>query len=268
LPEATRYNGFSSAHNIAINEDTGFAYVVGADTCSGGLEMIDIGNPTAPAAAGCFDGHGYIHDTQCVIYNGPDADYLGRELCFSSASNRISSGPSRFLTTVSIVDVTDKLAPVEIANQSYGTGAGYSHQGWLTPDHAIFVHGDELDELFGAVETTTTRIWDISDLDATTLLAETTNGNTSIDHNIYIEGRYSFASNYTSGLRVIDIRDIADGSYEEVGFFDVYPENDNASFEGGTWSNYPFFSQKGLIAVSSIDRGLFLLQARIGRGDD
>jgi hypothetical protein len=48
-------------------------------------------------------------------------------------------------------------------------------------------------------------------------------------------------------------------------YFDVYPENDNATFEGGTWSNYPYFRQKGVVAVSSIDRGLFILQLRVSR---
>ena len=91
------------------------------------------------------------------------------------------------------------------------------------------------------------------------------NDTTSIDHNIYTEGRYAFASNYTSGLRVYDIRDVAAGELSEVAYFDVYPENDNAAFEGGTWSNYPYFRQKGVVAVTSMDRGLFILQPRIGR---
>ena len=91
------------------------------------------------------------------------------------------------------------------------------------------------------------------------------NDTTSIDHNIYVQGRYAFASNYTSGLRVYDTTDVAAGELSEVAFFDVYPENDNASFEGGTWSNYPFFAQKGVVAVTSMDRGLFILQPRVDR---
>ena len=30
------------------------------------------------------------HDTQCVVYQGPDADYIGREICFSSNANHVS----------------------------------------------------------------------------------------------------------------------------------------------------------------------------------
>jgi hypothetical protein len=87
----------------------------------------------------------------------------------------------------------------------------------------------------------------------------------SIDHNIYTEGRYAIVSNNMSGLRVYDMRDVAAGELSEVAYFDVYPENNNASFEGGTWSNYPYFGQKGVVAVTGMDRGLFILQPRIGR---
>ena len=49
-----------------------------------------------------------------------------------------------------------------------------------------------------------------------------------------------------------------------VAWIDVYPENDNASFEGGTWSNFAEY-RKGKVAVSTIDRGLFVLEAKLGR---
>jgi choice-of-anchor B domain-containing protein len=258
--ETAHYDGIGHSHNVAINEDTGFAYVVGSDECSGGLHMVDILDPANPTFAGCFADHGYTHDTQCVVYQGPDADYQGRELCFSSNAN--SGGPP-FLNTLSIADVTDKSNPVGIANVEYADD-GYSHQGWLTPDQAYFLHGDELDELLLSNKTRT-RIWDVTDVDNPTLIGIFDNDTNAIDHNIYVEGRYAYASNYTSGLRVYDTRHVADGEISEAGYFDVYPENDNASFEGGTWSNYPFFRQQGVVAVTGMDRGLFILQPRIGR---
>ena len=57
---------------------------------------------------------------------------------------------------------------------------------------------------------------------------------------------------------------MAAGVLPEVAYFDVYPENDNATFEGGSWSNYPYFHQKKVVAATSMDRGLFVLQPRIG----
>lgn len=52
------YGQFGNAHNIAINEDSGYAYAVGTGTCSGGLHMVNIQNPTSPANAGFFSADG------------------------------------------------------------------------------------------------------------------------------------------------------------------------------------------------------------------
>jgi hypothetical protein len=249
---ATIKAGLPASGGIAANDPPA--------VCGTGLHMVDINDPTNPTYAGCFDGHGYIHDTQCIVYDGPDADYTGREICFNS--NATTSGPGG-LHRVAIVDVTDKSNPVSIAREGYEND-GYSHQGWLTPDRRFFLHGDELDEQRRGIGTTT-RVWDMSDLDDIVEIQAFENDTTSIDHNIYTQGRYAYASNYTSGLRVYDTRDLADGGLSEVAFFDLYPENDNATFEGGTWSNYAYFGQKGVVAASSIDRGLFILQPRLNR---
>jgi choice-of-anchor B domain-containing protein len=229
--------------------------------CGDGLHMIDINDPKEPTYAGCFQDHGYVHDTQCVVYEGPDRRYHGREICFNSIGIAYTTDPA--FNFVSIVDVTDKQNPVSLALETY-EGSGYSHQGWLTPDQRYFLHGDEGDEVLTGVGTTT-RVWDVSDLENPHIIQVFENDTASIDHNIYTQGRYAYASNYTSGLRVYDTRDLAGEGLREVAYFDVYPENDNATFEGGAWSNYPYFRQKGVVAVSSIDRGLFILQPRVGR---
>ena len=145
--EATAiYKGIYSSHNIIINEDTGFAYAVGSDsggeTCGGALHMINVQDPTNPTFAGCFadertgrGGSGATHDAQCVVYNGPDNRYQGREICLSSNG-----------TALSIADVTDKQNPVAISIAEYPKVA-YTHQGWLTDDHSIVLLNDELDEV-------------------------------------------------------------------------------------------------------------------------
>lgn len=257
--EDAHYGDFT-AHNVNINEDSGFLYIVGARNpdrslnCGGGLHMVDISAPKNPTFAGCFSEHGYIHDTQCVNYAGPDADYAGREICVNS--NAVED-PGGRINRVSITDVTDKANPVSVARMAYSE-SGYSHQGWFTPDLRFFLHGDELDELTHG-NTTRTRIWDMTDLDNPQHIGTFDNATTSIDHNVYTERKLAYASNYTSGLRVYHTGKVADGQLKEVGYFDVYPENDNASFEGGTWSNYGFFKQD-VIGVSSMDRGLYILR--------
>lgn len=254
--ESAHYAGFGSAHNVNINEDSGFAYVIGSRTCDGGLHMVDINNPVNPAFAGCYSEAGYIHDTQCVMYQGPDVRFQDSEICLSSNAEQTAEGLEN---TVTITDVTDKSNPVTLSRVFYDND-GYSHQGWLTEDQGYFIHGDELDEAFNGINTTT-RIWDVRDLENPELIGTHDNGTGSIDHNLYTKGDRVFASNYTSGLRILDSSNVADGKLSEVGFFDVYPENNNATFEGGSWSNYPYFDQN-LVAVGSMERGLFLLKPR------
>jgi len=225
--------------------------------CGTGLHMIDISDPLNPTFAGCDDSNDYIHDTQCVIYEGPDAEFQGHEICFSSNGIAYELEGRNFFA---ITDVTDKANPVTLSRMPYD-GSGYSHQGWLTPDQTFFIHGDEGDEQLGGVNTTE-RVWNVEDLRNPFIHQVFVNDTTSIDHNVYTEGGHAYQSNYTTGLRVYDIRDIAGAGIEEVAFFDIYPENDNATFEGGTWSNYSNFRQNKIVAVSSIDRGLFILRAR------
>jgi Zn/Cd-binding protein ZinT len=43
-----------------------------------------------------------------------------------------------------------------------------------------------------------------------------------------------------------------------VGRFDTYPDDDSSDF-AGAWSVYPYF-KSGLLAVSSIEEGLFLVK--------
>jgi choice-of-anchor B domain-containing protein len=262
--ETAVYDEIGRAHNIAINEDSGYAYAVGArggtgDNCDFGLHMIDISDPTNPTFAGCYGDTGYVHDTQCVIYQGPDARYHGNEICFNSNSPGTFGGPDHW---VEVVDVTDKSNPVSLSRETYPE-AGYSHQGWLTPDQQYFLHGDEGDELAHGINTTT-RVWDVRDLKNIELIGVFENDTESIDHNLYTKGRLAFASNYSSGLRVYDTRRVAEGELSELAYFDVYPEDDDPHFDGGTWSNYPYFGQKNIVGVGSMDRGYFVLRVRTG----
>jgi choice-of-anchor B domain-containing protein len=241
------YNELDKAHNIAINEDTGYAYVVGSGTYSGGPHFINIQNPLNPVQEGGFNGGGYNHDAQVVTYNGPDSDYTGREIYIGSN-----------VSGIVIVDVTDKSNPEMISSLTY-PNVGYSHQGWLTEDHRYFLAGDEFDELDYGVNTRTL-IMDMEDLDNPYLMSEYNGSTFSIDHNGYTKGDLFYLSSYTAGLRIIDISSIGTGSLEEVGYFDTYP-TDNATEFNGAWSVYPYFDS-GKIIISDINNGLFVIQKK------
>ncbi|MGH3647502.1 MAG: choice-of-anchor B family protein [Micromonosporaceae bacterium] len=248
--EDAHYDKFGPAHNIAINEETGYAYAVGSDTCEGGPHIVDIREPKAPAEAGCVSEDGYTHDTQCVVYNGPDADYAGRELCVNSNED-----------TVTIVDVTDKASPKQIARQGY-EGASYTHQGWLTEDQRYFLLDDELDEAQGTDKHTKTYVWDLADIDAPKHTGTYSSPATAIDHNQYVKGGHSYQANYQAGLRILDLAKVADGELTEVGYFDIYPKGDAADFNGA-WSVYPYFAS-GTVIISGIEQGLVVVKPQLG----
>ncbi len=63
--ETVHYAGFTTAHNIFIHEETGYAYVVGSNMCQSGLYIVDIKNPLSPTFEACFSEDGYVHDVQC-----------------------------------------------------------------------------------------------------------------------------------------------------------------------------------------------------------
>ena len=181
-----------------------------------------------------------------MIYNGPDAEHDGKEICFNSNED-----------TLTIVDVTNKASPVMLSRTGY-TGVAYTHQGWLTEDQAYFLLDDELDEQdFG--HGTTTRVWDVSDLDLPAIVDVFENSTPAIDHNQYIRGNCTFQANYRAGLRILDFDPAGvGGTLTELAYFDIYPA-DNAALFNAAWSNYPYFPS-GNVVVSGIEQGLFILK--------
>lgn len=255
------YRSFGSAHNIAINEQTGYAYGVGTSTCDGGLHIINIKEPKNPKFVTCVGrgiyevprdnnkhGDAYTHDVQCVVYSGPDIRYLGKEICISSNED-----------TVNVVDVTDKSAPYQISVASY-EGVKYTHQGWLTEDQRYFLLGDELDEQRYGVKTKTF-IWDFSDLENIKHFAVYEHNTRAIDHNMYVKGDYVYQANYTAGMRILKLDQVNKGILTEVGYMDPMPNSDKAEFEG-VWSLFPYFDS-GTVVVSGINGVLYVTRPNL-----
>lgn len=258
---AAHFDGFGSSHNIVANEETDLIAAVGTEhklKCRAGLWMIDVSNPLRPQDAGCVSSDGYVHDAQCVIYRGPQRDYQGKEICFNFNEDALT-----------IVNIDRRTMPSQLSRTTYN-GATYTHQGWLTGDHKYLLLDDELDEQEktgpAADQHTTTYIVDISDLTWPIFKGVYKSPQRSIDHNQYIVDGISYQSNYASGLRMVNVTSINEDDtgalFEEIGFFDVHPEDDKeggqATFNGA-WSVYPYF-ESGVIVVNSIERGLFSLK--------
>ncbi|MEM7781866.1 MAG: choice-of-anchor B family protein [Planctomycetota bacterium] len=246
------YDTITRAHNIAINEDTGFAYVVGAPQSNGGLHILDLNGGAAgsmPTYAGEFSFDGYTHDTQVVVYNGPDADHVGKEIAFSSNED-----------TVTIVDVTNKsnIGEDQMLSRNGYAESQYTHQGWLSEDQRHFFMNDELDEQRSdELIQTRTHVWNVEDLDSPDYLGFYEGTEATIDHNLYVVGDLIYQANYTSGMRVLKINDAQSLDIEEYAFFDTYAPDNDVTFNGA-WSVFPFF-ESGTVLISDRQNGLFMV---------
>ncbi|PGG95475.1 hypothetical protein GX51_08233 [Blastomyces parvus] len=256
------FGGFGSSHNIVAHEESKMIYAVGTGrntTCKGGLFMVDVSDPANPTSPGCVSEDGYVHDAQCVTYNGPDKQYNGHQICFNYNED-----------TLTIVDVTDKFNPVQISSTPY-EGSSYTHQGWIADANMEYLLlDDELDEMDGTnpgnTNHTTTYIVSIASLAKPKFTGFYQSPVKSIDHNQYVIDGLTYQSNYGSGLRIVDVssvtKDPTGNGFKEVGHFDCHPEDDaiGGTVEFfGSWSVYPYF-KSGIIVLNTIERGLFALK--------
>ncbi|HVF59042.1 MAG TPA: choice-of-anchor B family protein [Thermoanaerobaculia bacterium] len=247
LTATARYQTVGRVHTVTVNQDTGFVYANGSDQCGGGFNMIDARRAPVLSFAGCYTHptHSYVHDSQCVVYRGPDTRFSGHEVCFGSSAGALV-----------IVDVSDKSAPRLLAAQTY-EGNGFAHQAWLTEDHRHMVLDDEFDE-FQRNHNTRTYLWDLSDLTAPRQFATYTASTAATDHNQYIYQGRLYQANYRAGLRILDVAEIGAGRLEELAYFDIVPQDDGTGFSGA-WNVYPFFPS-GNVIVSGIEQGLFIVR--------
>jgi choice-of-anchor B domain-containing protein len=275
LTEDASYHGggYIRAHNISINEDTGFAYLTGVSKdpavdpgfTDEGLVILDLKiDPLAPVEVGQILGID-SHDAQIVSYAGPDTDYAGREIAFVFNGGDLEIG---------IYDVTDKNNILEIATPTH-PGASFTHQGWLTEDHRFLVVGDEEDELFGISDprnpdlpdTARTYFFDVQDLNNPNFVGFFDSPAASIDHNLFVKGDRVYQANYTAGVRVLDISNLAVdvNLVSELAHMDTEPRlpnknmNHNINIFIGPWGVFPFYDS-GTIAASDGINGLILMR--------
>ena len=283
-------NGFVAAHNISINEATGFAYLTGVtkDTdidpsfVDEGMVILDLnGDPLAPAEAGQVLGRD-THDTHVISYHGPDADHAGREIAFVFNGEDHTLG----IYDVTVKQVIDVRADTSITISETGyAGASFTHQGWVTEDQRFVIMGDEEDELFGLQDprnpdlpdTARAYVWNIQDLDSPTVVSTFDSPAASIDHNLFARrdpasGReFVYHANYTAGIRVTElVREGAPGPDQiarlnEVAHMDTEPRlpnhhlNFNYNIWAGPWGVFPFLDSGTILASDGLN-GLVLMR--------
>jgi len=254
-----------SAHNVylsnvdystgvALTDLSPYLHIAGSNRNGGAFNSYSLSEPTSPTSIyKPVDSNrsNYSHDVSSMVITDERKDTQcinGTNHCeifFDFNENNFK-----------LWDKTDNTDPQELSSKSY-TNANYVHSGWFTEDKLVVIVHDELDEINAGLNTTV-RFFDMSDLTSPEQIATWTGPTRAIDHNGFVRGNRYYMSNYERGLTVLDITDPA--APEEVGFFDTYPVNNSASFNGA-WGVYPFLPSGNLL-ISDINSGLYILKDR------
>ncbi len=275
-----RGDGYVAAHNISINENTGYAYLTGVTKdleidskfVDEGMIILDLNtDPLAPMEVGHIVGRD-THDAQIVNYKGPDPNYKNKdkEIAF------VFNGED---LTVGIYDVSNKIYinvaeddSITISETTY-RGASFTHQGWLTEDHKYLLVGDEEDELFGLSDprnpdlpdTARTYVWDVSNLAHPEVIDTFDSPAASIDHNLFVKEDKVYQAHYTAGIRVLDASNLATQRLKEIAHMDTEPRlpnnhlNNNVNIWVGPWGVFPFFESGKIIASDGLN-GLIIMR--------
>jgi choice-of-anchor B domain-containing protein len=231
---ATYTTGFVTAHTVAIDTARALLICNGTRNSGGlatGMRILSIANPEAPAQVGWWPGGSipvsstlYVHD--CVP--------VGNRIFAAS----INAGIQR------VLDFTNPAAVTEIHSWTY-PGA-FTHNCW--PDASgqwLYV----TDEINGEP----LKIFNIADV----MNPVETNGITAnpqaIVHNAHVMGNELYLSNYTEGIRILDLEDPAHPA--EFGWADSYPGPSGGY--GGVWEVCPFFPS-GTVIASDMQTGLYV----------
>ena len=223
-----------TCHNIWIDEYA-YAYLSGSKLNNGGVLIFDLNaDPEQPAYAG--KGFPiYSHD------------------CY--AANNTLYAAELLAGQFAIYDVSDKQNVQLLATQQ--TPFHFSHNVWPSGNGKVLFNTDERPN----APVASYSIWPIDNIE---LLDEftppATRGTGVIPHNVHVLDDYLVISYYTDGCIIVDASQ--PGHLVQVGWYDT-----NQDFAGGyhgAWGVYPFFPS-GLIVVSDIENGLFVLQPEYQR---
>lgn len=246
-----------NSHTLEVNVTSGFLYRCGGG--NNGLRIYSLANPASPQFVAQWSDR-YVHECQVVNYTtGP---FAGREIAIVCSG--FNGGHNQ--TGLDFLDVTNKQNIINLyPPRLFWTSPGYSHQICLSPDRNYAYLNDELDEGNFGINTRTvvidTRFLKDAAFTAPVVSSYFFGSTPAIGHNLYTKSDLIFEANYRSGLQIYCTANPT--APTEIAFFDTYPDDNAASFNGA-WNNYPYFPS-GTVIVSDIERGLFVLDVSQAR---
>jgi hypothetical protein len=223
---------YATAHEIKIDQQTGYCYVAGTRPGAGqperGLVILDLNaNPTNPPMRGNWNVN-YTHDLSI----------LDGKAYIASIYDGI----------VYVLDVTQPGTPPTVGIP-WTYPSAFTHNTWPSADSSYLVTTDE--NPGGHL-----RMWDISDLDHPMQTGDWISPNGALVHNAYLRGNTCYMSHYRDGLRVADVSDPY--NIEGVAWYDTHP----ASGDGfaGAWGCYCFAADPSIVYITDIQTGTYILR--------
>ncbi|MQG73725.1 MAG: choice-of-anchor B family protein [SAR202 cluster bacterium] len=216
-------NKWGNAHNIAMDEAEGVAYVCGTNN---GMLAIDLTqNPENPTHIGTYNRE-YVHD----LHPKDGLAHLAE----------IYDGKYRIVPTANLNYPT---------LDSITTPGAFTHNTWANEDNTLCITTDEVGG--GRIA-----MYDCSNTGNIQFLDDFTVNNNTIPHNAFIIGDYVYISWYTEGLVVVDMSDPND--LKKLASYDTSPYSPGSGYEGA-WGCYPF-SPSGVVYISDRGEGLHILR--------
>src|SRR5262252_1382669 len=229
----------ASAHTVSVDTTHALLVLNGSKSDAGnnsdypytGMRIFSLANPEAPVELGAWPPSGpytdpnYVHDA--VIRDG-----------------RLYAAHI-YSQSVEVLDLSNPTVPTSIASWTY-PNAYYTHSSW--PDasgHYLYVTDEHNGE--------TLRVFDITDLSNPILVNGLSSNPVAIVHNAHVRGNELYLSNYTEGIRFLDLTDPVHPA--EFGWADSYPGPSGGY--GGVWEVCPFFPS-GIVIASDMETGLYV----------
>jgi len=237
---ATYNTNFTHSHTVAVDTTRGILICNGTRDIGGyatGMRILALNNPGLgatpenPVEIAWWPGgtlpvsdNDYVHDSVPV----------GNRLYCAS----IYPGIER------VLDFTNPATPTQIAAWTYA--GGFTHNSWPDATGNFLYVTDE-------VKGQPLKVFDISNLASPVLADAITSNPQAIVHNAHVKGSELYLSNYTEGIRVLDLSDPAHPA--EFGWADSYAGPSGGY--SGVWEVCPFFPS-GTVIASDRNSGLYV----------
>ncbi|MGQ0720311.1 MAG: choice-of-anchor B family protein [Candidatus Eiseniibacteriota bacterium] len=226
------YTGFARAHNLFIDETTARCYIVGSNLGVGGIRILSLADPEHPVEVGSWEVL-YVHDVMVRADRAYCSAIYAAQLIMLNVANPAA-------------------IPAPLGTISNYISA-FTHSAWPTDDNQYVM---TTDEVTGA----SVRMWDVSNLPASSQTDAYRPNPSGSPHNVFIDGDLAFVSHYTAGVRVLDVTN--PHAMQEMGWYDTYPATNGAGFEG-CWGVFPYFgTNPDLFVASDIQTGLWVFEYR------